>query len=67
MSSNDGGSGVPHVLFGLREYIWNAPAISLVLPTFDDTGSLGSPLQVVYPPGSTLSDCQPIPYGEYGR
>ena len=32
------------------------PAVSLVLPAFDDTGSLGSPLrQVVYPPGSIVS------------
>ena len=32
--------------------IWNAPAVSLVLPAFDDTRSLGSPpRQVVYPLG----------------
>ena len=30
------------VILVLRECIWNAPAVSLVLPTFDDTGSLGS-------------------------
>ena len=36
----------------LGECIWNAPAISLVLPAFDGTGSLGSlPPQLVYTPG----------------
>ena len=40
------------VILVLHEYILNAPAISLVLPTFDNTGSLGfPPRQVVYPPG----------------
>ena len=35
----------------LREFIWSAPAVSLVLPAIDDTGSLGSPpRQMVYPP-----------------
>ena len=35
-----------------KKNIWNAPVVSLVLPTFNDTGSLGSPpRQVVYPPG----------------
>ena len=44
-----------HVYLVLRECIWNAPAVSLVLTTFDDTGSLGSPpRQVVYPPGSMV-------------
>ena len=34
---------------------WNAPAISLVLPAFDDIGSLGSPSrQVFYPSGSRV-------------
>ena len=34
----------------LRECIWNAAAVSLVHPTFDDTGSLSSPpRQMVYP------------------
>ena len=38
------------VILVLRECIWNAPAVSLFLPTFDDTGSLGSlPRQVVIP------------------
>ena len=33
----------------------NAPAVSLVLTAFDDTGSLGSPpRQAVYPPSSTV-------------
>ena len=50
----------------LRECIWNAPVISLVLPAFDDTESLGSPHQVVSLPGSTLSDCLPFTCGEYG-
>ena len=32
------------------------PAVSHVLPAFDDTGSLGPPLlRVVYPPGSRVS------------
>ena len=39
----------------LRECIRNAPAVSLVLPAFGHTGSLGSPpRQVVYPPGSMV-------------
>ena len=46
------------VLFfrALHDCIWNAPAVSLVLPTFDATGHLGStPHQVVYPPGSMVA------------
>ena len=40
------------VIFVLSECFWNAPAVLLVLPTFDVTGSLVSPLhQVVYPSG----------------
>ena len=40
------------VILVLRESIWNEPAVSLVLPTLDDTGSLSSPpRQVVYHPG----------------
>ena len=36
------------VLYGC---VWNVPVVSLSLPTFDDTGCLGSPLrQVIYPP-----------------
>ena len=38
------------VILVLRECIWNAPAVSLVFPAFDDAGSLGyPPRQVVYP------------------
>ena len=41
-----------HVILVSRECILNDPAISLALPTFDDTGSLGSPpRQLVYPLG----------------
>ena len=44
------------VILVLRGYIRNALAVSLVLPTFDETGSLGSPMrQVVYPPSSMVS------------
>ena len=40
---------------GGLEYTCNAPVVSLVLPAFDNTSSLGSPLhQVVYPPGSMV-------------
>ena len=47
-----GGQGAyARVILVLHECIWNAPAVSLVLPAFDHTGSLGSlPRQVVYPP-----------------
>ena len=47
-----GGQGArAHVIHVLRECIWNAPAFSLVLPAFENTGSLGSPLrQRDYPP-----------------
>ena len=31
------------VILVLREFIWNAPAVSLGLSAFDDTGSLGFP------------------------
>ena len=44
-----------HVILVLREYILNGPTVSLVLPAFEDTGSLGSPLrQVVYLLGSMV-------------
>ena len=44
----EGQGGRARVIFVLREFIWNASAVSLVLPFFDDTGSLGSsPRQVV--------------------
>ena len=41
--------GLALVILVLHECIWNA--VSVVFPTFEDTGSLGSPRQVVYPPG----------------
>ena len=38
------------VILVLGECIWNEPAVSLVFPAFDDSGTLGSPpRQVVYP------------------
>ena len=44
-----------HVILVLHECIWNAPAVSLVLSTIHDTGSLGSLLhQVIYPLGSMV-------------
>ena len=47
-----------HVILVLHECIWNAPAVLLVLPAFDDTGSLDSlPRRLVFPRGSTLGDC----------
>ena len=44
------------VIFVSCERIWNVPAVSLVFPTFDDTGSPGCPrCRVVYHPSvSTL-------------
>ena len=49
----------------LRECIWNAAAVSLILPDFDDTGFLGfPPRQVVYTPGSVLGKCLPFPCEE---
>ena len=47
-----GGQGArTRVFLVIRECIWNAPAISLVLSAFDDISSLGAPpRQVVYPP-----------------
>ena len=57
----------PHarVFLVLRECIWNATAVSLVLPTFDDADSLGSPpRQMVYLPDSTPGDCLQFPCGE---
>ena len=46
-----GGQGTcAHVILALRECIWNATVVSLFLPAFDNTGSLGSPpRQVIYP------------------
>ena len=38
------------VILVLHECIWDAPTVSLVLPAFDDTGSLGfPPCWVSYP------------------
>ena len=47
-----GGQGAhTHFILVLCECIWNALKILLVLPAFDDTGSLGSPPhQVASPP-----------------
>ena len=45
------------VILLLYECIWNAPAVSLVLIIFDDTGFLGyPPRRVDYPSGSTLGN-----------
>ena len=45
----------------------NDSAVLLIFPASDDTSFLGSPLyQVVYPPGSTLSDCLLFPCGKEG-
>ena len=51
------GSGKhPRVILVLPECIWNMSTVSLVLPAFDNTHSLGSPPhQVVYPPDSMVS------------
>ena len=47
-----GSGGHTRVILVLCESIWYSPAVSLVLPAFDGTGSLGSPpRQAVYPPG----------------
>ena len=64
-----GGQGArARLILVLRKYIWNAPALSLVLPTFDDTGSLNSPpRRVVYLPGSTLGECLPLPFRGIGK
>ena len=49
------GGASAHVILVLCESIWNAATVRLVLPAFDDTGSLGSPpRRVVYPPGSMV-------------
>ena len=50
----------------LSEFIWNAPAVSLVPPAFENTCSLGSLLQLVYTPGSTLGDYLPFSCREWG-
>ena len=45
-----------HVILVLRECIWNAPAVSLVFPAFDDTGSPDYPPRPIFyrPSVSTL-------------
>ena len=48
----EGQAARARVILVLRGYIWKATTVSLVLPAFDDTGSLESPpRQVVYLPG----------------
>ena len=43
------------VILVSHDCVWYESAVSLVLPTFDDTGSLGSPpRRVVYPHASRL-------------
>ena len=44
----------PALMFLFYVCIWNGPMVSLVLPGFDFTGSLGSPRQVVYLSGSMV-------------
>ena len=54
MKQKGGGVWGPRARFilVLSECIWNAAAVSLVFPAFDDTGSLGFPSRpVVYLPG----------------
>ena len=49
----------------LREFIWNAPAVSPVLSVFDDTGSLGSPpRRGSIPVVSTLGNSDLFPCGK---
>ena len=54
-----------HVIFVLRECIWTAPLVSLLLPAFNDTGSLGYPqFRLVYPIGFGPGDFLPFPCGK---
>ena len=53
----EGQGACARVILVVRECIWNAPAVSFVLPACDFTGSLGSPRQMVYPPGSIVPPC----------
>ena len=47
-----GQGGCARAVLVLSECIWNVSEVSLVLPAFDDAGSLGSPLRrVVCPRG----------------
>ena len=51
----EGQGASARVILVLRECIWNATAVSLVLSAIGYTGCLGSPLcQVVYLPGSMV-------------
>ena len=61
-----GGEGAhARAILVLCEYIWKVPAVSLVLPAYDDTGSLGFlRRQVVYTTGSTLVDSPSFLTGE---
>ena len=58
------------VILVLREYIWNAPTVPLVLPAFDGTDSLGSLSQMVsgglspWFYGSILGNCFPFSCGK---
>ena len=56
------------VILVLSECIGNAPAVSLVLPHFDDTGSLCYPAGgVVYPRGFHRGLLPPVSLREIGR
>ena len=47
----EGRGACARIILVLRKCVWNAPLVSLVLPAFDDAGSLGSPpRKVVYRP-----------------
>ena len=52
------------VIIVLRKGIWNAPLVSLFLPTFDDTGSMGSPPRRVSIPLVPFWVSVPFPYAE---
>ena len=47
------------VIVAVRECIWNAASVSLVLPGFSASGGLSPLLN-----GSTLGDCLPFTFGE---
>ena len=54
-----------HVILVLRECILNATAVSFVLPTSEESGSLGFSLRrVIHLLGFILGECLPFPYGE---
>ena len=53
------------VILVLRDCIWNALALSLVLPALDGTGSLSyPPRKVAYPRGFYSGDCLLFPCGK---